>query len=103
MVHVGLLVKLEAKPGKVEELQKFLEGALPLANAEEKALVWFALRLGESTFGIFDAFEDDTGRQEHLRGEIATALMGRADELLASPPQIEHVDVLAAKVDARSK
>ena len=100
MVKVALLVRLEAKPGKEEEVASFLASALPLANQEQTTPVWFALRLGKSSFGIFDAFADDRGRDAHLAGPIAAALMSRAGELLAQPPQIEKVDLLAAKVTA---
>ncbi len=98
MVRFGILAHLEAKPGKEAELQKLLEGALPLANQEPGTTVWFALRLGPSTFGIFDAFPDEAGREAHLNGRIAAALMARAGELLAVLPKIEKVDVLAAKI-----
>ena len=98
MVKVALLVRLEARPGKESEVASFLEGALPLANQEAATPVWFALRLGPSTFGIFDAFADDAGRQAHLKGPIAAALMAKASELLAEPPQIEQVDLLAVKL-----
>lgn len=98
MVHVALLARLEAKPGKEAEVADLLKGALPLANAEPATTVWFALQLGPSTFGIFDAFPDEAGRQAHLSGQIASALMAKAPELLATPPSIEPVDVLAAKL-----
>jgi quinol monooxygenase YgiN len=98
MVKVALLVRLEAKPGKEAAVEKFLTGALTLANQEATTPVWFALRLGPSTFGIFDAFADDAGRQTHLSGPIASALMANAAELLARAPQIEQVDVLAVKL-----
>jgi quinol monooxygenase YgiN len=98
MVNVALLVRLEAKPGKEAELADFLKGALPLANQEAATPVWFALKIGPSTFGIFDAFADDAGRQAHLAGPIAAALMKRADELLSAPPRIEAVELLASKV-----
>jgi quinol monooxygenase YgiN len=98
MVKVALLVRLEAKPGKEGAVEKFLAGALPLANQEATTPVWFALRLGPTTFGIFDAFADDAGRQMHLSGAIASALMANAAELLARAPQIEQVDVLAVKL-----
>jgi quinol monooxygenase YgiN len=98
MVKVALLVRLEAKPGKEAAVEKFLAGALPLANQEATTPVWFALRMGPSTFGIFDAFADDAGRQTHLSGPIASALMANAAELLARAPQIEQVDVLAVKL-----
>ena len=98
MVTVALLVRLEAKSGKEEEVAAFLSGALPLAENEPETTTWFALRLGPSTFGIFDAFPSDAGRQSHLKGPIAAALMQRAAELFSVPPVIEQVDVLAAKL-----
>ena len=98
MVRVGLLARLEAKQGKESEVAQLLTSALTLANAETATIVWFALKLGPSTFGIFDAFADEAGRQAHLSGQIAAALMAKAPELLSQPPTIERVDVLAAKV-----
>jgi quinol monooxygenase YgiN len=98
MVKVALLVRLEAKPGKETAVAEFLEGALALANEESTTPVWFAMRLGPSSFGIFDAFHDDAGRKAHLTGPIAAALMANATELLAQPPKIEQVDVLAVKL-----
>ncbi len=98
MVHVALLARLEAKPGKENEVAALLTSALPLANAEPATTVWFALRMGPTTFGIFDAFANDAGRQAHLAGQIAAALMAKAPELLAQPPTIESVDILAAKL-----
>ncbi len=86
MVTVALLVRLEAKPGKEEEVDSFLRGALPLAEQEAGTTAWFALRIGRSTFGIFDAFPDEEGRNAHLTGPIAAALLARAADLLASPP-----------------
>ena len=98
MVRVGLLVRLQAQPGKEAEVASFLESGLALANQEAATVVWFALRLGPSTFGIFDAFADEAGRKAHLGGQIAAALMAKAADLLAEPPKIEQVDVLAAKI-----
>jgi quinol monooxygenase YgiN len=98
LVKVALLVRLEAKPGKESVVAKLLEGALPLANQENTTPVWFALRLGPSTFGVFDAFSDDAGRKAHLAGPIAAALMANAAELLTKAPQIEQVDLLAVKL-----
>ncbi|MBK9308816.1 MAG: antibiotic biosynthesis monooxygenase [Nitrospira sp.] len=98
MVKVGLLVRLQAKPGKEAEVAGFLESGLALANQETATVVWFALRLGPATFGIFDAFADEAGRKAHLGGQIAAALMAKAADLLAEPPKIEQVDVLAAKI-----
>ena len=96
-VHKALLARFEAKPGKEAAVHDFLISALALANQEARTVVWFALRLGPSTFGVFDAFADDTGRQAHLSGPIAQALMAKAPELFSQPPQIDPVDVLAAK------
>ena len=98
MLKLGLLARLEAKPGKEEAVAAFLEQGLQLAQQETTTPLWFALRLGPSTFGVFDAFTDETGRQNHLNGAIAQALMQNAPELLASPPTIERVDVLGAKL-----
>jgi quinol monooxygenase YgiN len=98
MVKLALLVRLEAKPGKESEVASFLEGALPLANQESTTPVWFALRMGPSTFGIFDAFSDEAGRLAHLGGPIAAALMANADRLLSAPPKIEQVELLAVKL-----
>lgn len=98
MVTVGLLVTLNARPGKEQELAEFLANALPLAENEPDTAAWFATRFDDSTFGIFDVFPADDGRQTHLNGPIAAALMEKADELLASPPDIKPLDVLAAKL-----
>ena len=97
-LRVGILATLKAKPGKESDVEQFLKSALPLANEEQDTTVWFALRLGPSTFGIFDAFADDTGRDAHLSGPIAAALMSKWKDLLAEPPKIEKIDVLAAKL-----
>ena len=98
MSKVALVVRLVAKPGKEEEVAKFLAGALPLANAETFTSVWFALRTAPNTFYIVDSFADETGRSAHLNGEIAKALMANAEALLAEPPSIEKADVLASKI-----
>jgi quinol monooxygenase YgiN len=98
MVTVGLLVRLVAKAGKEAEVAAFLEGGLPLVEQEPATIAWFAIRLGPSEFGIFDAFPDDAGRQAHLAGRVAEALTAQAPELLAQPPAIEPVEVLAAKL-----
>jgi quinol monooxygenase YgiN len=94
----GLFARLEAKPGKEDEVAAFLRQGLQLAQEETTTPLWFALRLGPSTFAIFDAFADETGRQRHLNGPIASALMAQASNLLAAPPVIEHLDVLGAKL-----
>jgi quinol monooxygenase YgiN len=98
MVKVALFVRLEAKPGKEKEVENFLLSGLPIVQAEPATTAWFGIRLGPSTFGIFDAFPDEAGRQAHLSGRVAAALMAKAGELLAKPPSIEKVDVLAAKL-----
>jgi quinol monooxygenase YgiN len=98
MVKVALWVRLEAKPGKEPDVEGFLRGGLPLVQAEPATTAWFGLRLGPSTFGIFDAFPDEAGRNAHLSGRVAAALMEKASDLLAQPPTIEKVDVLAAKL-----
>ena len=98
MVKTALLVRLEAKPGKEAEVESFLRGGLAIVREEPATTAWFAIRLGPSTFGIFDAFPDEAGRQAHLTGRVAAALMAKAGELLAKPPAIEKVDVLAAKL-----
>jgi quinol monooxygenase YgiN len=98
MLTKSLFVRLEAKPGKEAELAAFLQQGLQLAQAEVTTPVWFALRVGPSTFGIFDAFRDETGRQAHLDGPIAKALMAQAPNLLATAPVIERLDVIGAKV-----
>src|SRR5215217_582153 len=98
MVTVALLVRLEAKPGKEAEVESFLNSGLAIVQDEPDTTAWFAIRMGQSTFGIFDAFPDDAGRQAHLSGRVAAALMANASDLLAEPPVIEKVDVLAAKL-----
>jgi len=98
MLKHSLFVRLEAKPGKEDAVEAFLKQGLQLANAEATTPLWFALRLGPSTFGVFDAFKDEAGRQTHLNGPIAQALMANAAELFAVPPSIEHLEVLGAKL-----
>ena len=98
MVTTGLIVRLEAKAGKEEELAAFLVGALPLVQDEPETVAWFAVRTDASSFAIVDVFPGDAGRQAHLAGPVAAALAERAGELLATPPEIEQVDVLAAKL-----
>lgn len=98
MVSTALFVRLEAKAGKEEEVANFLKSGLALVQQEPATIAWFGIRLGPSTFGIFDAFPDEAGRQAHLNGKVAAALMAKAGELLSQPPSIEKVDVLAAKL-----
>lgn len=97
MVKLALLVRLEARPGREMEVTEFIKSALLLAQQEPETINWYALKLGPSTFGIFDTFENEGGRKAHLGGEIAKALMAKAPDLLAKDPVIEQVELLAAK------
>jgi quinol monooxygenase YgiN len=98
MLTCALFARLEAKPGKEDEVAAFLMQGLELAQREATTPTWFALRVGPRSFAIFDAFQDETGRQQHLTGPIAQALMANAPSLLADAPVIERLDVLGAKV-----
>jgi len=98
MVKVALFVRLEAKAGKEADVENFLRGGLALVEEEPATTAWFAIRLGPSTFGIFDAFPDESGRQAHLSGKVAAALMAQASDLFSQPPSIEKCDVLAVKL-----
>jgi quinol monooxygenase YgiN len=102
MVTVGLFVRMEAKAGREDEVERFLKDALPLVHEEPATKVWFAVRLGPLIYAIFDAFPDESGRAAHLAGKVAEALHARAGELFATPPHIERMDVLAVKLDARA-
>ena len=97
-VHFGLLLRLEAKPGREADLAAFLESGASVVMAEAQTKVWYALKIGPSTYGIFDAFTDEAGEQAHLNGRLAAQLGAKAAELLASPPTIEKVEVLASKM-----
>jgi quinol monooxygenase YgiN len=98
MSKFALYVPLEAKPGKEKEVAEFLKSALPLANAEPGTVTWFAIQEGPSSFAIFDTFDDEAGREAHLKGKIAAALMAKAGELLAKPPSIHKLGILADKL-----
>jgi quinol monooxygenase YgiN len=93
MVKTALFVRLEAKPGKKQEVESFLMGGLPLVEQEPATIAWFGLKIAPSVYGIFDAFPDDAGRQAHLSGKVAEALMARAPDLFASSPEIMNIDV----------
>ena len=93
---IGLLVTLEARPGKEADAEAFLKSAQPLALNEKGTLKWYAVKLGPAKFGIFDTFANEAGRNAHLTGEIAKALTARASELFAVPPQVEKVEILAS-------
>ena len=98
MVKYAIVARVEAKSGKEEAVEQFLKSALPLAEDEKDTISWYALKIGPSTYGIFDTFNDEGGREAHLNGKIAAALMQHADELLSKPPVIEKVELLAVKV-----
>jgi len=98
MNEVGLLVTLQARPGKEAEVEGFLKSALPLVEAETGTTIWFAFKVGPATFGIFDTFKDKAGRTAHVTGEVAKALFARAEKLFVSAPQIQKADILAEKL-----
>lgn len=97
MIKLAFYARFEAKPGKEEEVAKFLEMACDMAKKEPTTIHWYALRLSPSTFGVFDTFNNEDGRQKHLNGPIGQALMAKAPELFSAPPSIEPVDVLGFK------
>jgi quinol monooxygenase YgiN len=97
MKNLGLLATLKAKPEQAKNVEQFIKGAIDLARQEKKTLSWYSFKIDETTFGIFDTFEDETGRDAHLNGEIAKALMGKADELLSDAPDIKKITILSAK------
>lgn len=96
-VTVGLFVRIEAMAGKEADVEAFLEGGLSIVQQEQATTTWFAIRMGPSTFGIFDAFPDESGREAHLSGDVAAALMENTGKLYEEPV-IEKVDVIAAKM-----
>ena len=98
MTALALYVQLEAKPGKEKEVEDFLKSALPLVEAEPGTTTWFAMKMGPTTFGIFDTFKNDGDREAHLSGAVAKALMAKAPDLFASPPSIHKIDILADKL-----
>ncbi len=98
MTKYGFLARIVAKADKTEEVAAFLASALPLAQAEPGTVTWYAFRISKTEFGIFDTFPDEASRKAHIEGPIAKALMGKADELLAQPPTIERIDLLATKL-----
>lgn len=98
MIKTALWVRMEAKPGKENDVEAFLLGGRPLVMEEPATIAWFGVKLGPSSYAIFDVFPDDAGRQAHLSGKVAAALMAQAPELFAQPPSIEKIDVLAFKL-----
>ena len=97
MDKLAILALLHAKAGKEQEAEEFLKSALPLAVEETGTTTWYAVKLGPAQFGIFDTFQDEEGRNAHLTGAIAKALFARAEELFATPPQVEMLEILASK------
>ena len=98
MEKLGLFASLQAKPGKEDEVEQFLRSALPLVNSEVGTVSWYAIRqTGSATFGIFDTFQDETGRQAHLSGKVAEALFAKAPELFSRPPEVQMLEILAQK------
>ncbi len=100
MTKYALYVPLEAKPGKEKEVADFLRSAVPLVNAESGTISWFAIQEGPSRFAIFDTFDDEAGREEHLNGKVAAALMEKvkAGDLFAKAPEIHKMEILADKL-----
>ncbi len=97
MKKLGLLATLKAKSGKENEVEQFIKGAIDLARQENKTLTWYSFKIDTNTFGIFDTFENEEGREAHLNGEIAKALMENADRLLSEAPKIQKIEILSAK------
>ena len=96
-MKLGILALLEAKPGKEGAVHDLLAGAVELARQEGQTVTWYAFKSGPRGFGVFDTFADEAGRKAHLEGQIAKALMGKADELLATPPDLRMIDLVAVK------
>jgi quinol monooxygenase YgiN len=97
MVKFAIWATVQAKPGKEAQVEAFLKSAQPLAEAEPETVTWYAIKMGDGKFGIFDTFNDEAGREAHLNGQIAKALMANAKELLSGDPQINKIGILAAK------
>ncbi len=97
MKKYGLLATVVAKSGKEEDVKKFLKDAVDLAKKEEKTITWYSFQIDQNTFGIFDTFENEDGREAHLNGEIAAKLMENASKLLSEDPKIRKIDLLASK------
>ena len=98
LANLAILARIEAKPEKAMQVENFLQNALTIAESEGDTTTWFAIKLGETTFAIFDTFKDDRGRESHLNGEIAKILLAKADELLSRPPEIIKAKIIAAKL-----
>ncbi len=103
MVKLALLATLKAKAGKESEVEEFLTSALPLVEQEPDTAQWYAIKFDDSTFGIFDTFADEAGRDAHLNGKVAAALMEKADELFSEAPDIKKLEILTAKIGDNAK
>jgi quinol monooxygenase YgiN len=97
MITVGLLLRIEAEPDRVDEVEAMLTAAVEKVEQEEATTIWLALRLGPTSFAVVDAFPDEAGRQAHLSAN-GDALAKAAAEMFAQPPSIQRTDVLAAKL-----
>ena len=100
MVKLALLATLKAKSGKESEVEEFLKSAMPLVEDEPDTAQWYAIKFDDSTFGIFDTFADESGRDAHLNGKVAAALMEKADELFSEAPDIKKLEILTSKTGA---
>jgi quinol monooxygenase YgiN len=96
-MKIGLLARIEAKPEYAEQVEKMLTDAVALAEHEQYTITWYSFRQDATTFGVFDTFNDEDGRNGHLQGQIAAALMGAAETMLSSAPVITPVDLLSVK------
>ena len=97
MDKLAILALLTARPGKEKEVEEFLKSAQPLAVGEPGTTTWYALKLDDGRFAIFDTFKDEAGRNAHLTGDIAKALFAKAEELFSTRPLVEKVEILASK------
>ena len=98
MVQYALYVALKAKPGKEADVEAFLKQGAEMAKSEQGTVTWYGLQEGPGRYSVFDTFPDEAGRDAHLNGEIAKALMASADELFSEPPQIHRITVLSEKI-----
>jgi quinol monooxygenase YgiN len=98
MTQLALYVQLEAKPGKEQEVAAFLSGAQRMVESEPDTTAWFAMKMGPRTFGIFDAFASERGRDAHLHGKVAKELMAKAPQLFVNTPEIQRIEILADKL-----
>ena len=98
MAKQAIWVMLKAKPGKEADVEAFLKQGAAMSNDEPKTVTWYGVKMGPGVYGVFDTFDDEAGRDAHLNGKVAAALMAKADELLAKPPAIHKIVILADKL-----